>query len=122
MIASLIALPLIITLLYLKRRCSREKQKQDEMISTLCEGVIIFERTPRLNPAAKKMIARQAALLEKCRALSLKSKKQNRPVTDSDPGLKLDLIAYPDYVILQDTAGEEKIVEMGRDFVANASH
>jgi two-component system phosphate regulon sensor histidine kinase PhoR len=72
-------------------------------------------------------------LLEKCRAMLRIAEQQNTIVTDSiSTGdmqkVYLDLIAAPKahksgaIIVLQDKSSHYKVLEMGKDFVANASH
>lgn len=72
-------------------------------------------------------------LLNKCLGMLTISQEQNRVVTDSvviEEGQKtyLDLIAVPKpyksgaMVVLQDKSSHYRVVEMGKEFVANASH
>lgn len=72
-------------------------------------------------------------LFEKCKDLLLAAQKHQTIVTDSislDHGKKiyLDLVAAPKLqgmgaiLVLQDKSSQYKVLEMGKDFVANASH
>jgi two-component system phosphate regulon sensor histidine kinase PhoR len=72
-------------------------------------------------------------LLEKCALMLKVAQNQNTVVTDSisigdGPKVYLDLIAAPKahqsgaIIVLQDKSSHYKILEMGKDFVANASH
>lgn len=72
-------------------------------------------------------------LLEKCRFLLKSAQDQGTVMTDSvsigdGPKIYLDLIAAPKapgqgaILVLQDKSTHYKVLEMGKDFVANASH
>lgn len=72
-------------------------------------------------------------LFKSCQAITRLAREQNNVVTDSiamGEGQKiyLDLIAIPKpfragtIIILQDKSSQFKVVEMGKDFIANASH
>lgn len=72
-------------------------------------------------------------LLEKCRSLLETCQVKQNVLTDSTsigdtPKIYLDLIAAPKaqgngaILVLQDKSSHHKVLEMGKDFVANASH
>jgi signal transduction histidine kinase len=72
-------------------------------------------------------------LFKSCHAISRLSLEQGNVITDSTsigdaPKVYLDLIAVPKplrsgtIIILQDKSSQQKVVEMGKDFIANASH
>jgi two-component system phosphate regulon sensor histidine kinase PhoR len=92
---------------------------------------------PRHTILGKKFPDAEAAshreLLEKCRFLLESCQKKLNMLTDSvsigeNNKLYLDLIAAPKaqrngaILVLQDKSSHYKILEMGKDFVANASH
>ncbi len=125
------------------------RTEKEVVLESLSEGVIIVDRKMRvcsINSVGSKMIGiprRQllgkrwdsplfeAPLMQKCRALLESCQKQLCTLTDSisiGEGKKfhLDLIASPKpngaVLILQDKSSHYRVIEMGRDFVANASH
>jgi two-component system phosphate regulon sensor histidine kinase PhoR len=72
-------------------------------------------------------------LFKSCHAISRLALEQGNVITDSisfgdAPKVYLDLIAVPKplhggtIIILQDRSSQQKVVEMGKDFIANASH
>ncbi len=72
-------------------------------------------------------------LLTKCRVLLEKCQEEGHVITDSiaidEPSkLYLDLIAAPiskgqgAILVIQDKTSQQKVLEMGKDFIANASH
>lgn len=75
----------------------------------------------------------RAELLSRCHAMARLAQESSSVVTDSialSEGQKiyLDLIAVPKpqemgaIIVLQDKSSQYKVVEMGKDFIANASH
>lgn len=116
----------------------REEQikERDKLLDLLGEGVVIIEEKQLfINSMAQKLLG---ANLEKdtplaCRAkqLLVDCKQNGCIVTDSirleEANKKsFDLIAVPYegriFFLIQDTSSEHKILEVGRDFIANASH
>jgi len=72
-------------------------------------------------------------LFKSCHAISRLALEQGNVITDSislgdAPKIYLDLIAVPKQlrsgtiIVLQDKSSQQKVVEMGKDFIANASH
>lgn len=75
----------------------------------------------------------KSELFRSCHAISRLALEQGTAVTDSisigdTPKIYLDLIAVPKpfksgtILILQDKSSQQKVVEIGKDFIANASH
>jgi two-component system phosphate regulon sensor histidine kinase PhoR len=118
----------------------------EEILELLSEGVIVFDdnlKVKQINFIAaklfgfprKKILGNSIAslakktnnpLVERCRQLLLSAKQEQSVVTDSfsfeDKKLWVDLIASPTTLILQDKSNQYRVLEMGKDFIANASH
>jgi two-component system phosphate regulon sensor histidine kinase PhoR len=85
------------------------------------------------HPFPEEVLEGKADLLKKCRLMLKGAQDHNTIVTDSvsmGEGAKiyLDLIAAPKpfhsgaIIVIQDKSSHYKVLEMGKDFVANASH
>jgi two-component system phosphate regulon sensor histidine kinase PhoR len=129
--------------LFKKREALKEKEA---ILEVLSEGVISLDSQGNVtyaNWAASRMFGltlkelkggllnQSSPLAQKCVALVEMAKKLSSPLTDfisleGEKKLRLDLIVVPKkkgaFVILQDTSSEQKVLEIGKDFVSNASH
>jgi two-component system phosphate regulon sensor histidine kinase PhoR len=117
-----------------------------EILELLSEGVVVFDENLKIKEinyvaaklfglARKKIIGCEIAalankaniaLIEQCRELILSARQEKSIVTDSfsldKKRIWLDLIATPSTLILQDKSSQYHVLELGKDFVANASH
>ncbi len=124
----------------------RELQEKNAILEVLLEGVVAFDRRGNIlfaNATAGQMFSCGKKKLEKdffngteelvtkSLAIVSKAKQLGIPLTDTvllEKGKRvyLNLIAVPQerisFLVLQDASSEQKILEMGKDFVANASH
>lgn len=133
-----------------KRKAKTPKPKDldqiEPVLEVLLEGIISFNEKMEVtyaNFAASQMllISRKdlvgkslqgpELLVEKSKALLVASLKIGSPLTDSvafEGGKKvyLDLVALPKgkgaCLVLQDKSSQQRVLEIGKDFVANASH
>ena len=118
----------------------------EEILELLGEGVVVFDddlKVRQINYIAAKMFGlprksilgcaigalakkTKRPLVERCRELLLTARQEKSVVTDSfsqeEKKLWLDLIASPTTLVLQDKSNQYRVLEMGKDFVANASH
>ena len=131
---------------------TNEKNEKEAILESLVEGVIAVDRNMQIeyvNFIGSKMLGvpkrhlisklftevagKNAELFQKCKDLLLAAQKHQTVVTDSlevDNGKKiyLDLVATPKsqdlgaIIVLQDKSSQHRVLEMGKDFVANASH
>jgi two-component system, OmpR family, phosphate regulon sensor histidine kinase PhoR len=129
---------------------TEERNEKEAILESLGEGVIAVDAEMHLHYAnlvgskmagfsRKGLIGKplpkqgNTPLLERARALLELCQEQGRIVTDSislTNGKKIyfDLIAAPKgkgrgaIIVLQDKSSHYKVLEMGKDFVANASH
>ena len=112
----------------------------------LSEGVVVFDEHLKIKEinyvaaklfglARKKILGCEIAalvnkankpLIQQCRELILSARVEKSIVTDSfsleKKRIWLDLIATPTTLILQDKSSQYHVLELGKDFVANASH
>lgn len=129
--------------LFKRKEALKEKEA---ILEVLSEGVISLDSRGTVtyaNWAASRMFGltlkelkgkplnQSSPLAQKCVALVEMAKKLSSPLTDfisleGEKKLRLDLIVVPKkkgaFVILQDTSSEQKVLEIGKDFVSNASH
>ncbi len=118
------------------------QQKETEgILDSLGEGVIAFDPTAKVtfaNRVATQMLSVErgktlgaSGLEEKCHELVLQALQTAERTTESwtEKGLRyLELTSAPlvhqsgAILVLQDKTADRKIVEMGKDFIANASH
>lgn len=127
---------------------SIERNEKEAILESLAEGVVVVDGQMNIcciNSSGSKMIgiprrqligkkfpeSHELPLLKKCRLLLESCQKKSCALTDSisigeNKKFYLDLIAEPKsngaILILQDKSSHYKILEMGKDFVANASH
>jgi PAS domain S-box-containing protein len=118
----------------------------EQFLELLSEGVVLFDedlKVKEINCMAAKIfglsrkeilgsdftsIAKKSTkpLVEQCRQLLMNARQEKSVVTDSfsikKKKLWLDLIATPAALILQDKSNHYRVLEVGKDFVANASH
>ncbi|HEY5234851.1 MAG TPA: histidine kinase dimerization/phospho-acceptor domain-containing protein, partial [Rhabdochlamydiaceae bacterium] len=125
-----------------------ERNEREAILESLSEGVIAIDaerKVKYVNSVGSKMLQvpkKQllgnffptiTPLQEKCRLLLRTCLENRQAVTDSislgEGGkLYLDLIAAPiadekeAIIVLQDKSSQHRVLEMGKDFVANASH
>jgi two-component system phosphate regulon sensor histidine kinase PhoR len=127
-----------------------EKNEKEAILESLGEGVIAVDEEMRVryvNFIGSKMLAvpkryllgkslstqKESPLIHACQTLLQASQERQAILTDSislgeDRKLYLDLIAAPKsggqgaIIVLQDKSSQYKVLEMGKDFVANASH
>jgi PAS domain S-box-containing protein len=126
----------------------REKQKTEEILQSLGEGVIATDMGGRvifINQSACKMLGvsrvailghsltNDSDLARKCEALILETIKKKESLVEifsirKSDTLTLELTAAPlaqdggALLVIQDKTSDYKVVEMGKDFIANASH
>ncbi len=125
-----------------------ERNEREAILESLSEGVIAIDaerKVKYVNLVGSKMLQvpkkqllgnffpASSPLQEKCRLLLRTCLESRQVVTDSislgEGGkLYLDLIAAPivdeneAIIVLQDKSSQHRVLEMGKDFVANASH
>lgn len=125
-----------------------QREETEEILESIAEGIIAVDTSARVtfvNRTACRMLnLSQDQLLQqtlngvselprKCHELILEALQTSVPATHTlklrDKGLVyLDLIAAPlahyngALLVLQDKTSDYRIVEMGKDFIANASH
>ncbi len=131
---------------YLTKDKDKELEKKDAILESLLEGVVSFDAKDRViyaNFAAgqmfscgkkkleKDLLKGSEILVSKSLALLATARQLGAAVTDSlflEKGKKtyLNLVAVPlqegSFLVLQDASSDQKILQMGKDFVANASH
>ena len=124
----------------------RDSDPVESFLEVLLEGVVLFNEdleVTYVNAATSQILSIPRKNLEggilqgpdlfveKSRALVASSLKTGHPATDSvafETGKKvyLDLVALPRgrgvCLVLQDKSSQQRVLEVGRDFVANASH
>jgi len=129
---------------------TREKNEKEAILESLSEGIIAidasmiityanFSASRMLGISKKLLIGReltsfeQTDLLKKCVEILSSALENHTYVSDSFSSsnrkkLHLDLIAAPipyekrAILVLQDNSNHYRVLEMGKDFVANASH
>jgi signal transduction histidine kinase len=131
---------------------TNQRNEKEAILESLVEGVVAVDRDMQIeyvNFVGSKMLGipkrhltskvfteiegKNTELFQKCRDLLLAAQKHQTVVTDSlqvDQGKKiyLDLVATPKsqdlgaIIVLQDKSSQHRVLEMGKDFVANASH
>jgi PAS domain S-box-containing protein len=131
---------------------TRQREETEEILESLGEGIIATDTSAKVtfvNRAACRMLEIQrdqilqqalsgikthsSELSKKCHELIIHALQTSEPslhtLTLRDKGpLYLDLISAPlahqngALLVLQDKTSDYKIVELGKDFIANASH
>ncbi|MES2199121.1 MAG: ATP-binding protein [Chlamydiota bacterium] len=138
-----VILGLSVYILYLKRLSKRDlfRKELESLLDVLSEGIAVLDQEGRvlqMNAAAKQLLGSRKLLIEDNSPLGAKSlaliaicQKRRVPVTDSiciEKGKKryFDLVVIPYeekmFLLMQDKSSEQKILEVGKDFIANASH
>lgn len=119
----------------------KQKKEQDSLLDMLTEGIVLLDSEGailKMNKASKKLLGAQHQKIEENSFIGMKTLdliavclKNKKPVTDSvcvEEGRKryfdLAVIPYEEkiFVIIQDKSNEQKVLEVGKGFVANASH
>jgi two-component system phosphate regulon sensor histidine kinase PhoR len=142
MISALIG-ALVLYIFYLHRKMHKAALKLEshikqraKLLDLLLEGVVILdEEGLYMNSIAKKFFGpsfeKETALTFHAKQILSSCKENRRPMSDSlrvEEGDKksFDLLAIPYekaiFLLLQDTSSQQKVLEIGRDFIANASH
>ncbi|MFZ0565739.1 MAG: ATP-binding protein [Chlamydiales bacterium] len=125
---------------------TQEKNEKSAILESLVEGVIAVDQTMNviymnkmaevfLGISEKELVGKNFALAKQpqCKELIVEAEEKNQPATMVlKPNRRqkrfLDVISVPRgrnegaILVLQDKTGLHKVVEMGRDFIANASH
>lgn len=126
---------------------TEERNEKEAILESLVEGVIAVDGGMNiiyanyialkfLNRSNQNIVAQQFALLgqEQCESLLLRCQEENKPLTctlETFLGRKklfLDVVAAPKkddagaILVLQDQTAHHTLLEMRRDFIANASH
>jgi two-component system phosphate regulon sensor histidine kinase PhoR len=126
---------------------TEERNEKEAILESLTEGVIAIDGNMNIsyaNQSFYKLLDLQEENLtgkpfsqlkqEKCRQLLMECQKENRPLSDTleiqrkGPKIYLDLVAAPKkdrsgaILVLQDQTAHYRILEMRKDFIANASH
>lgn len=140
--------PLVHTLNARSTRIREECNEKETILESLGEGVIAVDAEMNIryvNFIGSKMIGKSrrqllgkpfpvdSELLKSCRFLLTSCQERFSVLTDSillgdAKKIYLDLIAAPKMqhtgaiLVLQDKSSHHKVLEMGKDFVANASH
>ena len=131
---------------------TRQREETEEILESIGEGIIAADTSAkvtfvnrtacRMLELSKEQMLKQtlsgmktpsAELAKKCHELILDALQTSEPIVhtftlrNKDP-LYLDLIAAPlahqngALLVLQDKTSDYRIVELGKDFIANASH
>ena len=143
MLSALLGAAFIAYVLFLHRKIAKVSSLQKEwakerarLLDLLLEGVVIIEEDQIfINSAAKKLLGanleNQTPLVVKTKDLLITCKQTGRALSDSikmEEGQtkSFDLFAVPYenkiFFLIQDTSNAQKILDVGRDFIANASH
>lgn len=147
MITVLVYFGVILLLFYfLHRRKQKEIGEKEQILESLEEGVLSLSKnnkviyanyracqmlaTSKRELIGKQLSAKGNPLLQKASALLSESLKRGTILTDSFASGKIyfDLIATPrrensgTFLILQDKSAHQKVLEVGKDFITNASH
>ena len=129
---------------------TEERNENKEILDALLEGVISVDANYRItyfNPKAQEMLnlnhvehygqtftsfKQSSELLTICSKLLMKSIREQKPISESFTNTQdqqhLQLIIVPKkqklgaILVLQDLTTEYKVLDMGRDFIQNASH
>lgn len=126
---------------------TRERNEKEAILESLIEGVIAIDSgmtiTYANNMASKLLGMDKERLLyqnftvtnqQKCHALLAACQRQKKPLTDTltikkdEKVTHLDIVAAPKgqnsgaILVMQDKTSHYKLLEMRKDFVANASH
>ncbi len=130
---------------------TEERNEKEAILESLGEGVIAVDADKAIsyvNQTGSKMLSIPKKellkkkfpsqfegvsylLLSKCKTLLEKCQKAEKVLIDTisiDDKLFLDLIAAPKtkgrgaIIVIQDKSSQHKVVEMGKSFIANASH
>ncbi len=97
------------------------------------EGILLIRSSGEIeyaNATSSKMVKLHKELFIRCKALTKLACQQKETITDSitlDDKVFIELIVVPQssskaYVILQDKSSQRQVVDMGKDFIASASH
>ncbi len=101
------------------------------LLESLEEGIIVFNNEMHIdlvNSSAQKMIKAHGSLIDNCLQLAHNSIYQKKTLTNSLSYGEhyFDLICIPTdlrvIVIVQNKSSHRNILEMGKNFIANASH
>lgn len=108
------------------------------LFDALMEGVLLIRSNGQIdyaNSASSKMAGPSSKeLLARCKALAKLACKQQETITDSitlNDKTFIELVVVPQssygsskkaYVILQDKSSQRQVVDMGKEFIASASH
>ncbi len=124
---------------------TRERNEKETILESLIEGVIAVERdgtvTYANNSATKflgidrqELLGNKLSHQQKCLGLLLACLSEKRPLTETlaikreGQNIFLDIVAAPKkdesgaILVLQDKTSHYKLLEMRKDFIANASH
>lgn len=130
---------------------TQEKEEKEAILGSLVEGVIAFDDKGLIryiNEAAQRLLSLSSEpilgqplsaleghreLLQRCQSLLSVARKESMMRMDTyvlhNGGKKyLDLIAVPksyeggSLLVLQDKSSQYQVLEIGKDFIANASH
>jgi two-component system phosphate regulon sensor histidine kinase PhoR len=129
------------------RSLTEERNEKEAILESLVEGVVAIDKSLMVtyaNQSALKFLGMDGnALLGShfsitkqsiCQALLIECQKENNPLTDTlqikgnGPTIFLDIVAAPKkddsgaILVLQDKTAHYKILDMRKDFIANASH
>ncbi len=125
-----------------------QKKEHEAILETLSEGIIALDSDnfiTYVNEVAAKMLCQSKVLLlgrnfttlgedplplrclEICRQSEAKSESCRESIYLEKRGLYLDLTASPKIgggliLLLQDKTSDSRLIEMGKDFIANAAH
>lgn len=136
---------LVAYIFYLKRQgkesCQRKEKEQGSLLDVLAEGIVVLDEEGtalQMNAAAKQLLGSRKLRLDENSPLGAKSlaliaicRQRKVCVTDTiciEKGRKryFDLIVVPYekkmFLLMQDKSSEQKVLEVGKDFIANASH
>lgn len=131
--------------LHLKNREKRlasslteQKKETTALLDLLSEGVVILDGGGgilRVNLAAAALLGQEldkkSPLTNKALSLIIECQKLNKPLTDSiyiekEKKKYFELLTVPlkqhIFLIVRDKSSEQKILEVGKNFIANASH
>lgn len=131
---------------------TRQKEETEEILESLGEGVIGLDTSSRvtyanqvschmlgvskqtvLNMPLDQVKSKEMGLTKKCHEIVLQALQTSEPIVQTwtlgEGGkIYLDLISAPlahqsgAILVLQDKTSDYKVLEMGKDFIANASH
>ena len=126
---------------------TQERNEKEAVLESLTEGVIAVDRSNKiifannsvynlLRKKPKDIVDKDISSIdqEKCTQMLELCQREGKPITDTlelkrhEEKIFLDLVAAPKkdkkgaILVLQDKTGHYKIIEMRKDFIANASH